>query len=64
VTYLEEAPSILPDLLLGREYKTLEYSVSCRSLTHKPESTRSTNRNKVDPLVDFKLTKSTNQRKN
>jgi len=33
VTCLEEAPSSTPDLLIGREYKTHEHSVFCRSLT-------------------------------
>ena len=65
MTRLEEIPSISSDLLLERDYMTGHpvYCSLCRSLTHRPELTWSTDQNKVDSLVDLILTKSTSQSK-
>ena len=60
VTRLEEATSISPDLLLGREYKIHRtYGLSCRSSTHKLKSTNLL----IETKSILKLTKSTDRSK-
>ena len=62
VPRLEEAPFISPNLLLEENIRHIEYPVS-RSLTHKLKSTGSIDWDKVDSLVNLRLTECADQSK-
>ena len=63
-TRLEEAQFISLDLLYVRKYKTNKTSYLFAYLTHKPESTGSTESNKVHPVVNLRFIEFTDQSKN
>ena len=63
MTHLEETSSISSDLLFKREYRTQRISLLLYIINSQPESTVSSDRNKVNPLVNLRLIKSTNQSK-